>query len=215
MQDIAALRPSARYAAPPPAVRVSPGFPYIGLPDRYGVTLRHLSRPDEVSQVAHLRDRIDLNLHRTLDPDFDLHESIRDTLSVTVAFETRSEIVGTIRAMPMCHGLTLTERLIADTPHAVRARANDWEMGRLVLDPSFRAGPELLRHCLYLALSFLDENRTVDGLHASCTPMLARLYRRLGFETVASDVPLTGTDKTYTLIHGPFQRVFDALSVGQ
>ncbi|RZI95582.1 MAG: N-acetyltransferase [Rubrivivax sp.] len=116
----------------------------------------------------------------------------------------------------MCHRLTLTERLIHGSADcAVAVDDDDWEMGRLVLDPSFRAGPDLLRHCMYMALSYLDEQRRVCGLHAACTPMLARLYRRLGFEVVASEVPLARTAKTYTLIHGPFQRVFDALALGQ
>ena len=38
-----------------------------------------------------------------------------------------------------------------------------------------------------------------------------RLYRRIGFEVIAKDVPLHGTPKTYTLIHGPFSRVMASL----
>jgi hypothetical protein len=89
---------------------------------------------------------------------------------------------------------------------------DSWEMGRLVISPEFRSGQEALRRCLLLSLSFLHDNAAVANLHATCTAALARLYRRTGFEVVARDVPLHGTPKTYTLIHGPYSRVMASLS---
>ena len=121
--------------------------------------------------------------------------------------------MGTIRAVPMRHGLTLAEKLLGQAlPDAGSMLDDSWEMGRLVLDPDFRAGPELLRRCLFMGLSFLHNQARVVNLHAACTPTLARLYRRFGFAVVARDVPLAGTEKSYTLIHGPFLNVLDALS---
>lgn len=178
-----------------------------------GVVLRALRSPDDIASVLHLRDCIDLSLQREIDPLFDLHERQRDTVGVTVAFEAQGRLVGTIRAVPMCHGLTLTETLLAQAfPAGGRIGPDDWEMGRLVLDPEFRAGPDLLRHCMALALAYLARQHRVGELHASCTPLLARLYRRLGFEVVASSVLLAGTTKNYTLIQGPFARVMAALN---
>jgi hypothetical protein len=134
-------------------------------------------------------------------------------LGVAVAFELDSEVVGTVRAVPIGYGLTLVEELRSH----LRAQPGDsyvrgWEMGRLVISPEYRGGPESLRGFLYLSLSFLNGLSPVGHLHAACTPALARLYRRFGLDTVAKDVPLPGTGKTYTLIHGPFTRVIAALS---
>lgn len=85
-------------------------------------------------------------------------------------------------------------------------------MGRLVISPHFRGGPESLKGFLYLSLSFLHGLSPVGSLHATCTPVLARLYRRFGFSVVAKDVPLLGTAKTYTVIHGYFNEVIAELA---
>lgn len=121
--------------------------------------------------------------------------------------------MGTIRAVPMSYGLTLAEQLLdqaLDDPGEMLDES--WEMGRLVIGPSYRGEAESLRRCLYLALSFLSDEAPVKNLHATCTPILARLYRRFGFETVAHDVPLHGTAKSYSLIHGPLDRVLGELT---
>jgi len=134
-------------------------------------------------------------------------------LGVAVAFELDGEFVGTVRAVPLGHGLTLLEELreqagiVPDSTYH-----NGWEMGRLIISPTWRGGRDSLRAFLYLSLTFLEQMRPVDHLHATCTPALARLYRGFGFENVARDVPLPGTDKTYTLIHGAFTDVIDKLS---
>jgi hypothetical protein len=112
----------------------------------------------------------------------------------------------------MCHGLTLAEKLLLDVfPDPGKMLDDSWEMGRLVISPEFRSGQEALRRCLLLSLSFLHDIAPVANLHATCTAALARLYRRTGFEVIATDVPLHGTPKTYTLIHGPFSRVMASL----
>jgi len=102
----------------------------------------------------------------------------------------------------MRYDLTLTEHLLrplipADSP----LWKNSWEMGRLVLAPEFR-GQKILKRCLYLALEYLCQNEPADNLHASCSHVLSRLYRRFGFTTLEKNVLLEGTEKTYTLIHG-------------
>src|SRR6185369_1926413 len=120
----------------------------------------------------------------------------RDELGVAVAFEVRGKIVGTVRAVPMCHGLTLAEKLLLQVnPDPGPMLDDSWEMGRLVISPEFRSGQEALRRCLLLSLSFLHDRAPVANLHATCTHALARLYRRIGFEVIATDVPLHGTSK--------------------
>ena len=131
---------------------------------------------------------------------------------MAVAFEVRGQLVGTVRAVPMCYGLTLAEKLLHQVlPDPGDMLDDSWEMGRLVISPEFRSGQEALMRCLFLSLSFLHDRAPIANLHATCTAALARLYRRTGFEVVASDVPLLGTAKTYTLIHGPFSRVMASL----
>ncbi|MBX3587502.1 MAG: N-acetyltransferase [Ramlibacter sp.] len=135
---------------------------------------------------------------------------------MVVAFELDGELVGTIRAVPMGKGLTLVEKLRAQAGvESGDTHARGWEMGRLAINPDYRGGPESLRGFLYLSLSYLHRISAVDNLHATCTPVLSRLYRRFGFAVVARDVPLLGTSKTYTLIHGYFNHVIGELARGE
>lgn len=132
---------------------------------------------------------------------------------MTVAFDFRGQLVGTIRAVPIGYGLTLTENLMKTIAREGLDRCDQgWEMGRLVLAPSFRGEIDVLRHCLYQALSHLNNQAEVGQLFAACTPVLARLYRRFGFGVLERDVALAGTTKTYSLIAGPFSTVLQALS---
>jgi hypothetical protein len=133
-----------------------------------------------------------------------------------VAFELDGELVGTVRAVPIGYGLTLAEKLREQAGIPPRdTYLNGWEMGRLAISPDWRGGPESLRGFLYLSLSFLHDNISpVGSLHATCTPVLARLYRRFGFTVEGRDVPLPGTAKTYTLIHGYFSHVIAELADG-
>jgi hypothetical protein len=116
-----------------------------------------------------------------------------------------------MRFVPMTCELTLTEKLHKGLQIDPSLLVDSWEVGRLVLDPMFRLGPEVLRRCLLLALCFVSDYANVTSCHASCSYALSRLYRRFGFSLLAKDVPLAGTDKTYTLIHGSAQNVSKAL----
>jgi predicted GNAT family N-acyltransferase len=116
-----------------------------------------------------------------------------------------------MRFVPMAYELTLTEKLQKETRLDPSLLVDSWEVGRLVLDPAVRQGQDLLRKCLLLALWFVAENSNGRNFHASCSHVLSRLYRRFGFSIVASDIPLAGTDKTYTLIHGTVANVSRAL----
>lgn len=88
----------------------------------------------------------------------------------------------------------------------------DWEVGRLVLAPHYRADVDALRQCLRMALEFGCGTARVDHLFATCTHALSRLYRRFGFSVVAREVPLPGTPKSYTLIRGTSATVAAGLS---
>jgi hypothetical protein len=86
-----------------------------------------------------------------------------------------------------------------------------WEVGRLVLAPQYRSGPEALKRCLFLALVYLVRNTDIQNLFASCTPLLGRLYRRFGFSVLVKDA-CEGAEESYSLIHGSVPVVLRALA---
>lgn len=113
----------------------------------------------------------------------------------------------------MGYELTLAETLIHQLgPDVHPPREHAWEVGRLVLDHECRSDVNALRRCLFLSLDYARTQARVENLYAACTHVLARLYRRFGFAQVAAGVPLAGTDKTYTLIHGDADHVLRCLA---
>lgn len=109
--------------------------------------------------------------------------------------------------------MTLIEKLLNPlSGPANEMKHGDWEVGRLVLAPSFRTDVAALRYCLRLALEYAVEHGHVCRLFAACTHALSRLYRRFGFSVLAHDVPLCGTAKSYSVICGTAEKVILALS---
>jgi predicted GNAT family N-acyltransferase len=114
--------------------------------------------------------------------------------------------------MPLRYGLTLTEQLLkVASPDSLARWPDSWDAGRLVVAPEYRVGQEVLRQCLHLTLTDLVENIGIAHVLGSCTHVLSRLYRRFGFTSFAQHVPLAGTEKCYTLIHGEVAVVAQAL----
>lgn len=111
----------------------------------------------------------------------------------------------------MGHGIAPCEQLVER--HAVDEELRDesWEVGRLVLAPQYRSGPDVLKRCLYLTLVHLIETTPVENLFASCTPLLARLYRRFGFDVMVREAS-RDAEGSYALIHGQVPQVLRALS---
>ena len=92
---------------------------------------------------------------------------------------------------------------------------NSWEIGRLVLNPAFRSGPELVRQCITLAVTHLFRESDAEHLFASCTHALSRLYRRFGFATIARDLCVEGSQDRYALIHARVDSIVTAEPVSQ
>lgn len=111
----------------------------------------------------------------------------------------------------MLRGLTLLERLlpqqngIGDTDVE-----KSWEFGRLVLDPGYRGGPELVRQCVFLGARCLFQETDARNIFASCTPALARLYRRFGFSVLTNNVAVNADGQPYALIHARVTQVITA-----
>lgn len=97
--------------------------------------------------------------------------------------------------------------------HGIDAEEASWEVGRLVLAPQYRAGPELLKRCLFLTLLHLVKTVEIDHIFATCTPLLGRLYRRFGFNVAIKDVS-SDRGEAYSLIYGVVPRVLLALACG-
>lgn len=85
------------------------------------------------------------------------------------------------------------------------------EVGRLIIDPAFRNGPELLKRCLLLTLQQLCELTEVHNLFATCSPLLGRLYRRFAFSPLVQDLGCGGREERFMLVHGQSPAVYGAL----
>jgi hypothetical protein len=112
----------------------------------------------------------------------------------------------------MTQGLAPCEKLVAEHTVPDELREQSWEVGRLVLAPRYRSGPDSLKRCLYLTLVHLIENTEVENLFASCTPVLSRLYRRFGFDVLVKDAARDEQGASFCLIHGTVPKVLRALA---
>jgi N-acyl-L-homoserine lactone synthetase len=110
--------------------------------------------------------------------------------------------------VPLLRGLSPLDPLLTEVDAALTRNA--WEFGRLVLDPTCRNGPELVRRSIFLAVQHLALDTDAENVFASCTPVLARLYRRYGFTVLNSSVATRGASESYCLIHGTIAGVLHA-----
>lgn len=135
----------------------------------------------------------------------------RDEAGIVASLSWGSIHVGTLRFVPLLRGLSpldaMLERKIA--PQLTR---RSWEFGRLILDAGYRSGPELLGRCIFLAMRHLMRCTDAEHLFASCTPSLARLYRRYGMAVLDSSITVAEPVRAYCLIHGVAQDVLRASS---
>jgi hypothetical protein len=93
-------------------------------------------------------------------------------------------------------------------------QVDGWEVGRLVLAPDYRSNAEILKTCLLLTfMQFLEVTARANAF-ATCTPVLARLYRRFGF-TLLQREACRIDGEPYSLIHGTVQTVRQAIADSQ
>lgn len=110
------------------------------------------------------------------------------------------------RGLAPCEVLLQGQSLVPSDYHD-----GSWEVGRLVLDPRYRSGPEALRRCLFLTLMHLVQTTNIGNVFAVCTPLLSRLYRRFGCSVIVKDA-CQGAQESLSLIHGKVSTVLLALS---
>lgn len=110
----------------------------------------------------------------------------------------------------MGRGLAPSEDIVAGAQLPPEMLSDGWEVGRLVLAPAFRSNGEVLKTCLMLTfIQFLDVTARANA-YATCTPVLARLYRRFGFTVVQREACLKDGEP-YSLIHGTVDSVRQAI----
>jgi hypothetical protein len=160
--------------------------------------------------IEPLRRFADFESEYELDPGMAALESRKDRLGIVMAISQHAVPIATIRFIPAGHGLTLTERFwsAAITDPEIVGR-NSWEVGRLVMAPEHRRA-DLLPRCMSMALTELLDRADVRHFHASCLVRMTRLYRRFGFATHCTS---SVSGKDCALIHGPVERVAQALKV--
>lgn len=142
-----------------------------------------LETAEQRSAISNLRKYAPIEAERDLDSSLSDLEDMKDRLGVVVAFYLGNEVVATIRAVPFGHGVTLAEKSWNDvTEGKARYEEHSWEIGRLIVAPRHRSA-ELLAKCLAIGLHELIKACEARYLHASCSPLMARLYRRYGFKT--------------------------------
>lgn len=148
------------------------------------LSIRVLETVAQRSVIADLRKYAPIEVERDLDANVVALEELKDCLGLVMAISRGQEVIATIRLIPCGKGVTLAEKTWGEVTQMKEGfGAQSWEVGRLIIAPEHRS-EELLRQCLFLALRELV-SRASDAkhLHASCSPLMARLYRRIGFRT--------------------------------
>lgn len=175
------------------------------------LSIRVLKTADERSVITKLRS------HAPIEAESDLHadafglEDLKDRLGMVMAIFLDDDVAATIRFIPSGHGVTLAEKSWSSvTRMQGRFGHGSWEVGRLIVDPKYRSAA-LLPQCLALACAELIEASDVKFLHASCSPLMARLYRRFGFTTEKVIQGEHGLQ--HALIHAHIDDVVRALDV--
>lgn len=148
------------------------------------LSLRVLETAAERSVIADLRKYAPLEAERDLDANVVALEELKDGLGLVMAISRGGKVIATIRLVPCGLGVTLAEKTWCDVTQVKEGfGARSWEVGRLIVAPEHRS-EELLRQCLSLALrELISRANDAEHLHASCSPLMARLYRRMGFRT--------------------------------
>lgn len=175
-----------------------------------GLGIRVLETVAERAVIAALREYAPIEAEQDLDASVEALEELKDSLGLVMAISQDREVIATIRLIPHGFGVTLAEKTWSDvTERKERFGAQSWEVGRLIVAPE-RRSEALLRQCLSLALrELVSRAKDAAHLHASCSPLMARLYRRIGFHT--EKVIQSENGLQHALVHARVHDVAQAL----
>jgi hypothetical protein len=174
-----------------------------------GLRLRVLRTAGERQLIAGLRRHAAFGVEQDLGLGLKPFEQTRDELGLVTAVYREQRALATLRFVPTGHGLTGAERLLEKFSFdASILGEGSWEVGRVIMEPEDRH-PDLLLECLTVTLRELMLLEDVRHFHATTTPAMARLWRRVNMRTV---VTATGTSGArYSLVHGRVEDVAAAL----
>ncbi len=175
------------------------------------LSIRILKTQFEKQMISHLRQYAPIGAEQDLAPGVVELESEKDKVGIVMAISLDDRLIATIRVVPTGYGLTLTEKVWGNvTSNREMFGAGSFEVGRLIAAPEYRRA-DLLPKYLGLALSELIQRDDVQYLHASCSVLMARLYRRFGFTTERVIQGENGLQ--HALIYGKVLDVAKALKV--
>lgn len=179
----------------------------------YELSIRVLKTVAERSVIQELRRYAPMDAERDLNAGLADVEELKDTIGLVMAIYRGGEVIATIRLVPSGYGVTLAEKSWCDVTQVKEGFGErSWEVGRLIVAPQHRSA-ELLPRCLALALYELINGSDAEFLHASCSPLMARLYRRVGFSIEKIIQGENGMQ--HALIHARVEAVARALKVAQ
>lgn len=174
-----------------------------------GLRVRVLRTAAERQAIAHLRRHAAFGVENDLGLGLQPFEQRRDDIGHVVAVYRGERLVASARAVPTGHGLTAAERLFAKVPFdaSILGRGS-WEIGRMIMEPEDRH-PELLHECLIVCLEEVMQTEDVRHFHATSTPAMARLWRRIGMRSVVTATGASGA--RYSLVHACVEDLMAAL----
>ena len=175
------------------------------------LSIRVLKTQFDKQIISHLRQYAPIDAEEDLAPGVVDLESEKDKVGIVMAISLDYRLIATIRVVPTGYGLTLTEKVWGNvTSNREIFGTGSFEVGRLIAAPEYRRA-DLLPKYLGLALSELIKLSDVQYLHASCSVLMARLYRRFGFTTERVIQGENGLQ--HALIYGRVMDVAKALKV--
>ena len=173
--------------------------------------LRVLRTAAQRRAIAGLRRHAAFGVEGDLGLGLQPFEEKRDEIGIVTAVYRGARALATLRLVPTGYGLTGAERL-AEKVEFGRDILGDgsWELGRVIMEPEDRH-PDLLLQCLRLTLEEVMRAEHVRDFHATTTPAMARLWRRVGMRTIVKTTGDSGA--SYCLVHGQVEEVAAALQV--
>lgn len=201
-------RATSRFIAPVPTLRLAgEDWNDAELP----LHVKLLKTPEQRQALAELRKLAPMGVEDDLGAGLMPFESLRDQVGMVIALYRGAKLTATLRFVPSGQRLTAAERVRDGIGgHTEILGGGNWEVGRLIVAPDERS-PEVLRQCLHLALRTLVDTQEVGHLYAIATPLMARLWRRVGMHAIA---PLRGASgRRFMLVSGHVTEVAAALAV--
>ncbi|RMP54222.1 hypothetical protein ALP96_200201 [Pseudomonas savastanoi pv. glycinea] len=160
--------------------------------------------------VLALRSRY-LGENPAQEDDFERRERTRDALSYHLVYLNQGQVVGTMRATPLGHGLSFVERAV-NVPAHFAEPTDAFDANRLVMDERYRGGRHLRTFLLQAAI-WLKANTHLRFISALCRGQLAALYVGIGGRVLVDDLAWNGmlNERRYSLVYLELEHVYQTV----